>query len=66
MLVDRPTRSVDGANCVPPWIDLFADVGAWPLLGNDYVEGLPDGSIIRFHYSGDTVDVFLYPASKAD
>lgn len=63
MLVDRSTSTVDGANCVPPGVDLFADVGEWPLLGEDYTEGLPDGSIIRFHYRGDSVDVFLYPSS---
>jgi hypothetical protein len=57
MIVERSSRTVDGANCVPPGVDLFADIGA---------EGLPDGSIIRFHYRGDSVDVFLYPASEAD
>ncbi|GGF01523.1 hypothetical protein GCM10011313_25850 [Mycetocola zhadangensis] len=65
MVVERSTRMVDGANCVPPGVDLFADIGAWPVLGNDYLEGLPDGSIIRFHYRGNSVDVFVYPASES-
>lgn len=56
-------------NCVPPGVDLFADVDTWPLQNHDFIEGipgLPDGSIARFHYRGHSVDVFLYPASKAD
>jgi hypothetical protein len=66
MLIKRSGPSVDGANCVPPGVDLFADTGAWPLLGDDFIEGLPNGSIVRFHYRGHSVDVFLYPASEAD
>jgi hypothetical protein len=66
MLIDRSAGSVDGANCVPPGVDLFADIGAWPLVGSDFIDDLPDGSIIRFHYRGDSVDVFRYPASEAD
>jgi hypothetical protein len=65
MIVDRSGPSVDGANCVPSDVDLFADIGAWPLLGNDYMEGLPDGSILRFHYRGDSVEVVLYPPPDA-
>ncbi|OUM45445.1 hypothetical protein [Arthrobacter sedimenti] len=65
MIIDRSGPTVDGANCVPPGVDLFADIGAWPLLGDDSMEGLPGGSIIRFHYRGDSVDAFLYPASGA-
>lgn len=66
MLVARSTNSVDGANCVPPGLDLFADVGAWPPREEGFLRGLPDGSIVRFHYRGDSVDVFVYPASEAD
>ncbi|MDN4610010.1 hypothetical protein [Arthrobacter burdickii] len=65
MIIDRSGPTVDGANCVPPGVDLFADIGAWPLLGDDSMDGLPDGSIIRFHHRGDSVDVSLYPASEA-
>lgn len=66
MIIERASRTVDGGNCVPPGVDLFADIGAWPLLGDDFMRGLPDGSIIRFHYRGDSVDVFVYPATEAD
>ncbi|MGS0688834.1 hypothetical protein ACVBEQ_27415 [Nakamurella sp. GG22] len=66
MLIHVASRTVDGANCVPPEVDLFADTGEWPFVGNDYIEGLPDGSVIRFHYRGDSVDVFVYPASGVD
>ncbi|WP_104162506.1 hypothetical protein [Cryobacterium sp. N22] len=66
MIIDRSSGTFDGANCVPPGVDLFADIGAWPLFGDDFMRGLPNGSIIRFHYRGDSVDVFLYPSSEAD
>lgn len=66
MLVARSPDYVDGANCVPPGLDLFADIGAWLPREDGFMEGLPDGSIIRFHYRGDSVDVFVHPASEAD
>ena len=64
MLIDRSGPFVDGANCVPPGVDLFADVGGQTHSGDDAVMGLPKGSVVRFHYRGDSVDVFLYPASS--
>ncbi|HYH75989.1 MAG TPA: hypothetical protein VD841_00580 [Arthrobacter sp.] len=65
MLIERSGPTVDGANCVPPGVDLIADLGT--LSGDEVMKGLPDGSIVRFHYRGDAVDVFLYPApSKAE
>jgi hypothetical protein len=67
MIIDRSGPTVDGANCVPPGVDLFADTGADFVSAGDGMKGLPNGSIVRFHYRGDSVDVFLYPASsKAD
>ena len=68
MLTHRSHPWAAGDNCVPLGVDLFADTdtGAWPLRGDDLIEGLPDGSIVRFHYRGHSVDVFLYPASRAD
>jgi hypothetical protein len=67
ILIYRSYPGADGENCVPLGVDLFSDTdtGAWRLRGDDLIEGLPEGSIIRFHYRGDSVDVFLYPASKA-
>lgn len=64
MIINRSGPFVDGANCVPPGVDLFADVGGDTLSADDGMEGLPKGSIVRFHYRGDSVDVFLYPASS--
>ncbi|WP_248761610.1 hypothetical protein [Pseudarthrobacter sp. SSS035] len=64
MLISRSGPFVDGANCVPPGVDLFADIGGDSLSADDGMEDLPNGSIVRFHYRGDSVDVFLYPASS--
>ncbi|HYH76477.1 MAG TPA: hypothetical protein VD841_03100 [Arthrobacter sp.] len=63
MIIDRSGPFVEGANCVPPGVDLFADIGADFVSADDGNERLPNGSIVRFHYRGDSVDVFLYRAS---
>ncbi|GAA1986631.1 hypothetical protein [Microbacterium pumilum] len=65
MIIYRPS-GVDGANCVPPGVDLFADISVDGTSADDLSEGLPDGSVIRFRYRGDSVEVFLYPASESD
>jgi len=57
MLIHVAARTVDGANCVPPGVDLFSDTGDIDL---------PEGSVIRFHYHGDSVAVFLYPAPEVN
>ncbi|MBG6185429.1 hypothetical protein IWX65_003408 [Arthrobacter sp. CAN_A214] len=44
MLIDRSGPTVDGANCVPPGVDLFADIDAWFLSGAFEEEGLPQGA----------------------
>ncbi|WP_243074333.1 hypothetical protein [Microbacterium sp. SS28] len=62
MIIQRP-GSVDGANCVPPGVELFADITPWPTWRDDDGEALPDGSMIRFHYRGDRVEVFVYPSA---
>ncbi len=48
--------------CVPREGELMADIGAWPAVDPDFATGLPDGSVIRFHYRGDAVDVFVHRA----
>ena len=63
MLVTSP-GFVDGANCVPPGVDLYADMVPWTELVDENSEPLPAGSIIRFHYLGDRVDVNVYPPSQ--
>jgi hypothetical protein len=65
MLVTAPAF-VDGANCVPPGVDLFADMIPWTELVDENSEPLPAGSIIRFHYLEDRVDVDVYTPSQAD
>jgi hypothetical protein len=65
MLITGPA-TVDGANCVPPGVDLFADVMPGRQLVDEDTEPLPAGSIIRFHYRDDRVDVYVYPASQTN
>lgn len=60
---DRPRQLLLGAECTPPEGDLITDVGAWPLWDTDLGPDLPPGSVIRFHYSGDTVEVYHFPAA---
>jgi hypothetical protein len=72
--VARARTEVFNAQCVPPGTELFVNLtiapgvefGPWRSFDDAYAEGLPDGSLIRFHLRDDAVDVFLYPASKAD
>ena len=72
--VSRARTEVFNSQCVPPGTELFVNLtiapgvefGPWRSFDDAYAEGLPDGSVIRFHLRDDAVDVFLYPASKAD
>ncbi|MET0843716.1 MAG: hypothetical protein ABWY23_07685 [Mycetocola sp.] len=66
LIIERSRQMVDGAKCAPPGVDLFAEYGSWPFFGSDRIDDLPEGSLIRFHYRGDSVDVYVYPASGAD
>ena len=61
MLIQRSAPFIDGANCVPPGVNLLADIDGGNLSADAGREGLPNGSIVRFHYRGDSVVVFLYP-----
>jgi len=65
MLVTPPSY-VDGANCVPPGVDLFADMALFSESVAENSEPLPAGSIIRFHHLADRVDAYVYPASQTD
>jgi hypothetical protein len=65
MLVTRP-GFVDGANCVPPGVELSADIMPSPQVVDGDSEPLPPGSIVRFHYLGDRVDAYFYPPADAD
>lgn len=66
MLVGRDPIGVDGANCVPPGVELFAEITAWPELRAAYGAGLPAGSVFRFYYRDDRAEVFVYPASEPE
>lgn len=65
MLVTRGP-GVDGANCVPPGVDLFADITPWPQFVDENSHTVPEGSVIRFRYLKDRVDVYVYPAAHPD
>ena len=63
MAADRVESTMLNAQCVPPGTELFVNLGAWPAFDEAFAEGLPDGSVIRWHLREGAVDVFLYPAS---
>jgi hypothetical protein len=65
LLFDRSAASLLGMACAPQG-DLIVDIGVWPSLDPDFAAGLPDGSIIRFHHDGDTVDAYLITAPDTD
>jgi len=62
VLIERSTNMLLGAECTPPEGDLLADAGAWPAVRYEFGEGLPDGSIIRFHLHDGAVDAFVHLA----
>jgi hypothetical protein len=62
ILIERSTQRLVEAQCTPPEADLMADFGTWPAYEFDIGDTLPDGSIVRFHHRGDTVEVFVHPA----
>ena len=72
--VARARTQVFNSQCVPPGTELFVNLtiapgvefGPWRSFDDAYAEGLPDGSVIRFHLRDDAVDVFVYPAPEAD
>jgi hypothetical protein len=62
ILIERSTQRLVEAQCTPPEADLMADFGTWPAYEFDIGDPLPDGSIVRFHHRGDTVEAFVHPA----
>ena len=59
--IDRPL----GDECTPPNTDLFTDATVSRLQEGDFGDDLPAGSVIRFQHRGDSVDVYLFPATGA-
>lgn len=65
MVIERAT--LQAIRCAPPGAQLTLDLGAWPLDATyPYMEGLADGTVIRFQLHGDTVDAYLYPPPSTD
>jgi hypothetical protein len=65
IVIDRAT--LRAIRCAPPEAELSLDIGAWPLDATyPYMEGLADGTVIRFQLHGDTVDAYVYPPSNTD
>ena len=64
ILIERSRQRLVEAQCTPPEADLMADFGAWPAYEYDFGDRLPDGSIVRFHHRGDTVEAFVHPAPR--
>ncbi|MGW9587035.1 hypothetical protein [Microbacterium sp. NPDC055455] len=65
-LIDRPATVPLDYACTPSSADVFVDLGAWPALDQDFAEGLPDGSVLRFRLRDGTVDVFVHLAPASD
>lgn len=61
---ERSIEAVVIAECTPREGELVGDIGDWPTPWE--FEGLAKGSVIRFHLSGDSVDVHVYPAAEGD
>ncbi|WP_137844864.1 hypothetical protein [Microbacterium sp. 2FI] len=66
LIGSRSQRLAMTTQCMPPGVDLSADVVAIPRWNDDFAEGLTPGSMIRFHLRGDSVDVVFYPAPETD
>jgi hypothetical protein len=65
LVIER--ASLRSIRCAPPEAELTLDIGAWPLEETyPYMEGLADGTVIRFQLHGDTVDAYLYPPPNTD
>jgi hypothetical protein len=65
MVIERAT--LQAIRCAPLEAELTVDIGAWPLDATyPYMEGLADGTVIRFQLHGDTVDAYLYPPPNTD
>ncbi len=59
--------TLHGVRCAPPEAELLIDIGAYPLdYTAEYMDGLADGTVIRFQLHGDTVDAYLFTPPGAD
>jgi hypothetical protein len=65
-LMDHAAAAPLGFACTPSSADVLIDLGAWPVLDQDFAEGLPDGSVLRFRLRDGAVDVFVHRAPVSD
>jgi hypothetical protein len=66
-LLGTEGSTLHGIKCAPPEAELMIDFGAYPLdYTATYMDGLADGTVIRFRLNGDSVDAYLYPPPSAD
>lgn len=59
-VIEPSSDNLLGAVCTPPGAELYADIGAWPYSADHFAEGLPAGTVIRFHLNGNQVDAHVY------
>lgn len=59
--LERSTGNLVDVGCAPPQAELMLDLLVWaPGDAFRYMEGLANGTVIRFVFRGDSVDAFLY------
>ncbi|MFD4959577.1 hypothetical protein [Microbacterium sp. NPDC058389] len=67
LIIEPGTRYPLAGACTPPEADLIVDVGVWPAEADQFAEGLPDGTVIRFQLHRDAIDVYVHrPAEQPD
>jgi hypothetical protein len=67
MAMERSTDSLANVRCAPPEAELMLDLLVWaPGDAFGYMEGLANGTVIRFQLRGDSVDAFLYVPPSAE
>ena len=63
--LERTSNRLLGATCVPPAALPTLDIYNVPVLSaDDWHEGLPMGTVVRFTLDGDSVQAWLYPGSS--
>jgi hypothetical protein len=67
MAMERSSVILVGVRCAPPEAELMLDLLVW-APGDEfaYMEGLANGTVIRFHVRRDAVDAFLYVPPSAE
>ncbi|WP_137844981.1 hypothetical protein [Microbacterium sp. 2FI] len=66
VLIERSTHSALEATCTPPEADLLVDLEVLVVPSYDFGDGLPVGSVIRFHLRDESVEALVYLAPERD